>query len=572
MSKNPLCLFVCAAFMLIAILGMTIAPSLALNVGSEPAPFYEANSMQNHLDIAPELRDTETMINWGMGGTAAPFGNTFTNGMGNVPAPQVQMNKIPEKVSPELEKYNTEVAQGQGQSSWLDMAFRRLFGGQQTVPITWWFDRKTLLEGIPGYDGRQAYQAWSATDPNGESQNEAGHTYGAAESANTAREAKQEPRQGQSQTKSNSQAKGGASGSAAGESGKFGMEYNFDMMTNNWLPNVANEATGVPCSSRQPVKSYNNAIWMMQQMYKACYIPMAILFLLPGAVITNTKTVVAFGVLNVKDEDTVNPFSGILRSIIAIFLIPATQLFVSYVIDTANALTYPVAQEVNIPLILFWCYEQVQCFSPDQQGDLIKNLPSAPNVPYRGKFASMPTSGAILEQMTGCDITLLQCFNELVHLMMEGLSIINAFQIVFMCYLFLLGPIAAAFFAWPAGVGRDLFRKAFSTWMDGVVLLALWKFWWNVVLLCMTVRLESEGINIFDVHEIYFCIAFTSMLLFVPFNPFDFKAGSIIDDLLQKAQAQAGKVASGGGGKGSTGGGGAQGPGARGPMAKGGAH
>lgn len=569
MSKNPLCLFVCAIFMLVAILGVTVGPSLALGVGGDPPAFYESNSMQNHLDIAPELRDTETMINWGMGGTAGPFDNSFTNGMGNVPAAQSQLNKIPGKDSPEIEKYNQEQAQGQGITSFLSSFVTRVMGGSGTDPIVWWNSRKLTTEGISGFDGRQAYQAWSAGDPNGECQNEAGHTYGAAEGANTARQAKQEPRQQQSQAKSNGQAKGGSGGSSAGESGKFGMEYNFDMMTNNWLPNVANEATGSPCSSRQPVKSYNNAIWMMQQMYKACYIPMAILFLLPGAVITNTKTVVAFGVLNVKDEDTVNPFSGILRSIIAIFLIPATQLFVSYVIDTANALTYPVAQEVNIPLILFWCYEQVQCFSPDQQGALIKNLPSAPNVPYRGKFASMPTGGAILEQMTGCDITLLQCFNELVHLMMEGLSIISAFQIVFMCYLFLLGPIAAAFFAWPAGVGRDLFRKAFSTWMDGVVILALWKFWWNIVLLCMTVRLESEGIDIFDVHEIYFCIAFTSMLLFVPFNPFDFKAGSIIDDLLQKAQAQAQKVASGGGGGGKPSSG-AQG--ARGPMAHGGAH
>jgi hypothetical protein len=504
-----------------------------------------------------------------LGGTAPPFGNSPQDAISGWPGPpQGQSNEVPGGETPEYEKKNTEAAMGKGLTSGSNSGGGRSDAGNINYPIAWWFMRTGLTQGMPDQDKRFGeHAAWQANDKNGENRNQFGAATNAVHVAKAAAEANMQPdAKTQGQT-ANNQSAGGSAGSSAGEAAQTGLNADLEMAS-SYLHNVANEATGAPCSSRQPVKSYNNAIWMVQQMYKQCYIPMAILFLLPGAIITNTKTLVAFGLLNVKDEDTVNPFSGIMRSVIAVFLIPATQLFVSYVIDTANALTYPVTQEVNLPLVLFWAFEQTQTFSGDQQGSMVKNLPTAANVPYRGKLASMPTSGGILEQMSGCDITLLQCFNEIMHLMTEGLSIISAFQVVFMCYLFLLGPIAAAFFAWPAGVGRDLFRKAFATWMDGVVILALWKFWWNIVLLCITVRLESEGINIFDIREVYFCIAFVAMLLFVPFNPFDFKAGEIVSQLLEKAQQQAGKVASGGGGKGggSPGAGGAQGQGSRGPM------
>src|SRR5262249_29201896 len=79
-------------------------------------------------------------------------------------------------------------------------------------------------------------------------------------------------------------------------------------------------------------------------------------------------------------------------------------------------------------------------------------------------------------------------FNSSSHVMGNSLAILAAYQIVFMCYLFLLGPIAAAFFAWPSGVG-SLFRQVFSKWLDAVVVLALWRFWWCVILAVMTQRI-----------------------------------------------------------------------------------
>ncbi len=368
---------------------------------------------------------------------------------------------------------------------------------------------------------------------------------------------KNAPGQNDQQSKSNGGQCQGSKGGSQGEDAKAIQDAVMHLITEDFLINVANENAGTPTASMAPIKTYSQAIWMVQQMYKKCYIPMAVLFLLPGALITNAKTMVSFGVLNAKDEDTQTPFTGIFRAVIAVFLIPATQLFVSYVIDTSNALTDAVRKEVHLELILLWAEEQIQTYTPEQQGKLIKNIPAMARSPLEGKFASMPIKGAIMEQMSYADINMAQIFAEIASLMTEGLSIISAFQVVFMCYLFLLGPLAAAFFAWPSGVGRDLFRKAFGTWMDAVVILALWKFWWNVVLLCMTVRLETAGVNPFDEMECYIYIAFTAMLLFVPFNPFDFKPGEIVSHLLEKAQQTAGKVAQGqGGGGGGSGGGG----------------
>lgn len=321
------------------------------------------------------------------------------------------------------------------------------------------------------------------------------------------------------------------------------------------LINVANEDAGSPCGAFAISKTYSNAVYMVQKMYKACFLPMVLLFLVPGALMTNTKTMIQFGLLKGGDEDTVSPFTGILRSMIAIFLIPATQLIVSYMVDIGNSLQAACMPYVNTPLIVLWAEEQVQIFKSDQQGNPIKNLPNVAMAPWRGKFAGMPIKGAIMEQVSGMDAALSELSNECLHLLSEGLTITHAFQVVMICYLFLLGPLAAAFFAWP-GVGRDLFRKAFSSWVDGVVILSLWKFWWNIVLIVMTIRCESGALNPFDPFEVYYLVAFCCILMFVPFNPFDFKPGEIVSHALEKAQSVAAKVAQGGKGGGSGEGGG----------------
>ncbi len=72
------------------------------------------------------------------------------------------------------------------------------------------------------------------------------------------------------------------------------------------------------------------------------FIPIAVLLLLPGAVATQVKAIIAQGFTIFGDA---HPFDGIIRSIIAIFLIPATYLIISWGIDLSNSIQYTIASE-----------------------------------------------------------------------------------------------------------------------------------------------------------------------------------------------------------------------------------
>lgn len=346
----------------------------------------------------------------------------------------------------------------------------------------------------------------------------------------------------------------------AAETAEGNEDAAFTTMT-SYLINVANESAGESTSSRAPFKKYSQAVWMVQQMYKKCYIPMAILFLLPGAVITQAKSLVGFGILGSRDEDCSSPFSGILRATIAIFLIPATQLAVSYIIDTGNAVTECVVKELDnnggLETIKKWAHQQTYNNLEDKYKNYIPNNIPKPNDPEIGKISGDKEEQMLWERQTMPSTMMQMWYNTFNQVVGQGLAIINGFQLVMICYLYLLGPIAAAFFAWPSGVGRDLFRKVFASWLDGVVILALWKFWWNTVLLCMAIRLSSGIVtNPTDQYEMYMFTAFMAMLLFVPFNPFEFRPGEVVSHVLEKAQQQAGKAGQTGGSQGGGPGGG----------------
>lgn len=57
----------------------------------------------------------------------------------------------------------------------------------------------------------------------------------------------------------------------------------------NCLINVANEASGAGYPGMVMYKTIPEAVSMVQRMYKQVFIPMAILFLLPGAVASQVK-------------------------------------------------------------------------------------------------------------------------------------------------------------------------------------------------------------------------------------------------------------------------------------------
>src|SRR5262249_55225292 len=69
------------------------------------------------------------------------------------------------------------------------------------------------------------------------------------------------------------------------------------------------------------------------------FMPMALLLLLPGAVLSQVRAIVAQGTSVLGD---VSPFDGITRAIVAIFLIPATFLVVNYGIDVSNSIAHTI--------------------------------------------------------------------------------------------------------------------------------------------------------------------------------------------------------------------------------------
>ncbi|MBZ0185192.1 MAG: hypothetical protein K8F91_02995 [Candidatus Obscuribacterales bacterium] len=312
------------------------------------------------------------------------------------------------------------------------------------------------------------------------------------------------------------------------------------------LPNVANEATGAPASAYQPIKSHQNAIWFVQRMYESVYIPMAVLLLLPGAVLTQMKGYVSFGILGSSDEDSASPFAGILRGMIAVFLIPATQLILSYTIDVGNSMTYEVSRYVNPVTIFLWADEQV--FRAPLE-NAINQVLDPSTFPVLGKLSQGSEALSGVESQSTATVMLQTLANGMAQSAAFGLVMLCAFQITMVCYLMLLGPIAAALYAWPSGIGQ-MFNRVFSVWVDAVINLSLWRFWWTVVLLCIDTRLgwlgALGGFSLFSEWELLMFIAFLVILTYVPFNPFDFKAGEMVSQILQKAEGAVGEATQGG--------------------------
>lgn len=309
-----------------------------------------------------------------------------------------------------------------------------------------------------------------------------------------------------------SQAQGAGEAGAAGS--VEGIEQALMVM---FLPtstiNVANEATGTPGSTLTPFRPLTQAIWMVQKMFKQVYIPMAILLLLPGALVLNIKVMVQAGINKGGDEDTTSPFSAIMRSIIAVFLIPATQLIVSYASDIGSSMTHEVAGATKVMALVAWA----------------KTAMGESMTPLNGEAtgtSNMQAGKAMFKAV----------MNTVSMTLAYGLLMLIAFQITIMCYLMCMGPIAAAFYVWPTGVGR-LFKPVFANWVDAVINIALWKFWWCVIVLCMLTRINvMTFVDINPEWEAYMFVCFLVMMSYVPFCPFECKPGEMVDKILQKAQ------------------------------------
>jgi len=293
--------------------------------------------------------------------------------------------------------------------------------------------------------------------------------------------------------------------------------------------NVANEGVGQPVDMKATFRPVSQALWMVQRMFHNVYMPMALLMLLPGALLLNLKVIAGQGMGLAGDEDSsAGPFTAILRTIIAIFLIPCTQLIMSYSIDIGNSLSYETAKQIPLDEVYAWAKGQY-----DQNN-------------AQAAAAQAKNGNTQLDPRPYKDQTFQMAVNMINMSLGYGLLIVMAFQTVISSYLLLLGPIAASFFTWPGGVGK-LFRPVFSNWVDAVVNISLWRFWWCLLVLCAITRIQwLKQIGEYVPNTEWEAMMFTCFLVlmsYVPFMPFEMRPGELVDKLLDKAQQ-----ATGGGG------------------------
>ena len=232
------------------------------------------------------------------------------------------------------------------------------------------------------------------------------------------------------------------------------------------------------------------------------FIPIAVLLLLPGAVLCQVKAIIAQG-SNVLGE--VNPFEGIFRSIIAIFMIPGTLLVINYGIDVSNSVHYTIADEYS-RIFGTNMYYDAQCamwraFPVNSQNSNLNAVrPSTPTTPPIQGNAIQSTYEALdldvrqYDPCAGLDNSIVPDENQnqnmiLARLMTNGTNVgltgtwnvLCAFQEAFLFYLFCMGPIAAALWVWPV---KSL-RGALGSWCEGVMILCFWSLFWNTVVLLM---------------------------------------------------------------------------------------
>jgi hypothetical protein len=267
----------------------------------------------------------------------------------------------------------------------------------------------------------------------------------------------------------------------------------------------------------------------------------------------------------------VHPLEGILRSIVAIFLIPGSFLVINYGIDVANSITFTISDEYH-NLFGTNMYEDAKCacrraFPVAQPQDRRNALTGKENPTFKGNttFASIegmdmvttlddPCAGIHEVRVLDEDVT----YNKnVMRMLINGVNdttamtwnISCAFQMAFLYYLWCMGPIAAALWVWPIAP----LRGALASWIEGVVTVCFWSLFWNTVILLMAC---FRGVG--DSGTIIMSALISLAVLSIK-SAFDFTglAKAAVDEAQRMAQQMAQNAKSGGGkgGGGSHGGG-----------------
>ncbi|MBS2001340.1 MAG: hypothetical protein JST44_07520 [Cyanobacteria bacterium SZAS LIN-5] len=329
----------------------------------------------------------------------------------------------------------------------------------------------------------------------------------------------------------------------------------------------AASAIGYCSSFLQNFTSDDSNRW--NKIRNGLFVPIAVLLLLPGAILTQVRAMAVAGnpVLSDPAKGDVNPFEGILRAVVAIFLIPATYLVINYGIDFSNSVVDSIAstyqtimgsnmyqdalgtqvnafpvrtpkQNQNAGFAKEW--PQTAITDPKSfEQNLIRNLDPVTGQPIPGKTdEAMPSAAVAARQLSfGANAGLTAAWN-----------ILCAFQMAYLGYLFFVGPIAAALWVWPMAN----FRSAFPNWIEGVITLCFWSLFWNTTILLMACFKGSDESTTMITTALNFLA--TSSVKFA----FDF--ASLVKAAGQEAGSKALAGNQGGGGKG----GGAGGKGAQG--------
>ncbi|MDX1989859.1 MAG: hypothetical protein SFV17_24420 [Candidatus Obscuribacter sp.] len=308
-------------------------------------------------------------------------------------------------------------------------------------------------------------------------------------------------------------------------------------------------------------------VW--QDIRDHLFIPMAVLLLLPGAVLAQVRAIVAQGSPILVGE--VHPLEGLLRSIVCIFLIPGTFLVINYGIDVANSLTYTVADEYR-RLFGSDMYEDAKCAvqrayptnKPEDNRNAIDQDATPAASGGFSVFAVLERNTIAVALIDPClgiyqsimpDETVPQAVN-IMRAMINNLAMTAAlswnvscaFQMAYLYYLWCMGPIAAALWVWPVAK----MKGALGSWCEGVIVVCFWSLFWNTIILLLAC---FKGVGFTGTMIV---TALLMMAVSAVKSAFDF-SGMVTDSIQSAATAAisaAQQANKGGGGKGGGGGGG----------------
>jgi hypothetical protein len=167
---------------------------------------------------------------------------------------------------------------------------------------------------------------------------------------------------------------------------------------------------------------------------------------------------------------------------------------------------------------------------------------SDPGAGGDGLGANVTEGNTIVERQLWLSQIMQVAFNMAMYLFSTAVITLGAYQLIMMCYLYLLGPLAAAFYAWPsiAGSSPGLFRGIFANWLNAVICCALWRFYWMVILAIMTQRilyLQDMGGSLDLQWEVAVFTCLLGLMMYVPFNPWSFDPGSAYTQSTQSGAA-----------------------------------